>query len=413
MEKKYINYIISFILVMTTLILLIAGRASSSFVYQYGLPIILSVFLFSLFCLYTVHYYIMSGKKIEIKNHVRNKELLKNIIKISNSVLSFENPEEIYDLILNKAVKSIDDAKMGSLLIVNKDNKLEYKAAVGYDFNKLKNISLDLEDCFLYNQNHNNIDQACIIKDIHKFDKKKLDQPTYRALYQANAFVAKTTISAPIKLDDEFYGIINVDSDKVHSFTAMDLSFMEYFAIQVSTVIQNHNIYKKMFYLARYDSQTQLYNRPYFEELSDNMLDRAKRYGENFSLAIFDIDNLKITNDTYGHQVGDKLIQRFASKLKASSRKSDVISRYGGDEFVAIYLYADPREIREIINKLNAELDKNPLYTKQGKVYIKYSYGVSHFPSDGRDMKTLLKVADSRMYLLKDGFIKENSQSII
>lgn len=371
---------------------------------QHGVIIISFMTLLTICICYGIYRYVALSIEVQNVTYAKTKEILESVNEISDSILTIENTQQLFQLILEKAVKCIDDAQMGSLLILNNCDELEFKAMVGYDFEKFKNVNILLEDCFLYKYNHGDTSKACIIRNIEEFDKKNLDEETYKKLHKADAFITKTAISAPIKVDNKFYGIINVDSEKSDGFTDIDLSFMEYFANQISTVIKNHDLLEKMLYLLRHDNLTGIYNRYYFEELFEATFDRAARYNESFSLVMFDLNNLKMTNDTFGHQTGDRLIQQFAEGLKMKCRKTDIAARVGGDEFVAVYLYADYKDVECIINNLNKHFLSNPLCVHDMCITIQFSYGIAHFPSDGKDMKTLLKVADDKMYLYKDKY---------
>lgn len=375
---------------------------STSFKLEHGFLIISFMTLVALSICYGTYRYLTLRIRIQNMNHAKTKEILESVNEISNSVLTIENTQQLFQLILEKAVKCIDAAKMGSLLILNDHNELNYKAMVGYEFEKFKNLNILLEDCFLYKYNHGDTSKACIIRNVEEFDKKNLNEETYEKLHNADAFITKATISAPIKVDNKFYGIINVDSETFDGFTDIDISFMEYFANQISTVIKNHELLEKMLYLLRHDNLTDIYNRYHFEELFESIFNRAERYNESFSLIMFDLDNLKMTNDTFGHQIGDQLIQQFAEGLKMNARKTDIIARVGGDEFVTVYLYADHENVKHIIDNLNKYFLEKPLCVHNVCISIQFSYGIAHFPTDGRDMNTLLKVADDRMYLHKD-----------
>ena len=82
---------------------------------------------------------------------------------------------------------------------------------------------------------------------------------------------------------------------------------------------------------------TNIYNRRSFEDIFDKILNKALRYNESFYLVTFDLNNLKHINDTFGHLNGDEFIKSFVNKLKKSIRNSDVLARYGGDEFVGVF----------------------------------------------------------------------------
>ncbi|KAB3535785.1 sensor domain-containing diguanylate cyclase [Alkaliphilus pronyensis] len=298
---------------------------------------------------------------------------------------------------MEKAVEIIDGAEKGSLMILNKDNKFEYKALVGFD-KEIYKFKIDMKDTFIYKLGKGHIKSSYIINNIEAFDKKVMNQIDYERVKTSNFFSTKTTISSPIIIDDVLYGIINVDSTKKSSFKKDDVIIMEYFAKQAGAVIRNHQLFEKMLYLSQYDKLTNVLNRGYFEELFHKTIKKAQRYNEKFALVIFDLDNLKTTNDTYGHQVGDKLIQSFAHVVKSKIRQSDLFARYGGDEFIAVFFEIQQYELDNKIDEIVQELAKNPLIVKDTKLYIEFSYGVALYPKDAKEMNRLTKLADDRMY---------------
>jgi two-component system cell cycle response regulator len=87
---------------------------------------------------------------------------------------------------------------------------------------------------------------------------------------------------------------------------------------------------------ATHDWLTGLHNRRYFEATLANHIEVASRYGRDLSLVLFDLDRFKQINDTHGHDAGDDVLRQFATLLKASARKADIVCRYGGDEFAVI-----------------------------------------------------------------------------
>ncbi|WP_170834863.1 sensor domain-containing diguanylate cyclase [Natronincola peptidivorans] len=368
---------------------------------QYGFPMFLLISVMTFGICYFTYQYASNYVNAHRQNHEKTKEIMESILEISDSILTIKDKQQLFQLILEKAVQCIDDADLGSLLILKEDNLLEYKALVGYDKEKFKNLQLKLEDSFLYRYNHGDTSQSCIIRDVQQYDKNHLSQDTYEELYHADGFITKTALSTPIKVDNKLYGIINVDSKNLHGFTDLDMSFMEYFANQITTVIKNQESLDKLLYLLKHDNLTNIYNRYYFEEIFDDLLDRAERYNESFAIAMFDLDNLKITNDTLGHQRGDLLIQQFAQGLKSTVRKTDIVARYGGDEFVAVFLYADFQTVISIINNLHAYFINHPVVIEDAIIANEFSYGIAHYPSDGTKRKELLKIADTRMYLNK------------
>ena len=159
---------------------------------------------------------------------------------------------------------------------------------------------------------------------------------------------------------------------------------------------------ENLIYLAYHDALTGLKNRKAFYEQLQDALYHAKRYGAEVALIYIDIDKFKKVNDTLGHEIGDMLLLEIRDRLQGTLRKTDFISRIGGDEFVA--LVDDPNQIhptaiaKKIVKKLSEP------YNLKGNMidYISSSVGISIFPTDAVDMDSLVKKADQAMYMAKE-----------
>ncbi|MCD6151706.1 MAG: diguanylate cyclase [Deltaproteobacteria bacterium] len=155
--------------------------------------------------------------------------------------------------------------------------------------------------------------------------------------------------------------------------------------------------------LATIDELTGLYNRrALFSRLVEEH-SRVERYKENFSLMIFDIDDFKQVNDTYGHQVGDAILKNLAHFLKGNLRTSDFISRFGGEEFIAILPSTEMEKARRVAEKMRHMLGKKVFEDKKGAVKIKItvSIGISQC-TPGDTVDNLIKRADDALYMAKN-----------
>lgn len=153
--------------------------------------------------------------------------------------------------------------------------------------------------------------------------------------------------------------------------------------------------------LAYYDSLTGTANRTLFYKFAERFLSNAKRTNGILGLLLIDIDNFKNINDTYGHKAGDDALIEVANTLKSCIRKSDVVSRFGGDEFLVLLSniknYKDYNiVISRILNK------KNKILSYKGdKINISLSIGASFYPHDGNEICDLIMKADEAMYRVK------------
>ncbi len=151
-------------------------------------------------------------------------------------------------------------------------------------------------------------------------------------------------------------------------------------------------------HLAQHDFLTDLPNRLLLKDRINQAIAFATRYNKQLSVMFVDLDHFKKINDTFGHVAGDKLLQSVAARIVACVRRSDTVSRQGGDEFVVLLSQVGHAEdtvfiARKILSSLAA-----PYSIDQKHMYIKASIGVSTYPGDGQDAETLIHRADTAMY---------------
>ncbi len=168
-----------------------------------------------------------------------------------------------------------------------------------------------------------------------------------------------------------------------------------------SDVTQATLVEQRVQQLARFDSLTGLPNRSMFLQHLDASLERARATGSSLSLFFVDLDRFKAINDSLGHDAGDELLKVMAGRLSALLRNSDTVARLGGDEFVVLLDgNPDAATVSRVASRLLTELAE-PLRLSDRPVQISASVGISQFPADGADGATLLKCADTAMYLAK------------
>ena len=155
-------------------------------------------------------------------------------------------------------------------------------------------------------------------------------------------------------------------------------------------------------YLATHDSLTGLPNRSMFSQLLALAIDTSQRYERKFAVLFMDLDRFKVINDTLGHSAGDELLQTIARRLKKTLRASDVVARLGGDEFVVLVQETkNTRQVMSVARKILSAVIK-PLTVGGQECRVTASIGVSMYPADATDEGTLMKHADTAMYLAKE-----------
>jgi diguanylate cyclase (GGDEF)-like protein len=153
----------------------------------------------------------------------------------------------------------------------------------------------------------------------------------------------------------------------------------------------------KLKIMAIRDPLTGVYNRNFFNEIITNEINRTKRYGEKFSIVVMDIDNFKQINDDYGHLIGDWILKECALILGKSIRSSDLLVRFGGDEFLVVTLETGSEECRALSCRVDQHLAVWNKEHSSPDYGLSISIGCAMY-EQGKDLMEVIKEADSRMY---------------
>ncbi|MBB3111891.1 diguanylate cyclase (GGDEF)-like protein [Paenibacillus phyllosphaerae] len=157
--------------------------------------------------------------------------------------------------------------------------------------------------------------------------------------------------------------------------------------------------YDKAVYYSDMDTLTDLYNRRFMIKAFDKIKAFANRMDGNLFLLVIDCDNFKYINDHYGHAKGDQVLSAIGKTLIKSTRDSDLVARWGGDEFVIVGHYKDGgKGLEAMLHRLEGQLAE---LSGRMKLPISVSIGSAVFPTDGADLDQLLRIADENMYVTK------------
>jgi len=158
---------------------------------------------------------------------------------------------------------------------------------------------------------------------------------------------------------------------------------------------------EKLERLANFDPLTGLYNRRAIFAKLRELINRANRYKEHFSLIMLDIDHFKRVNDHYGHLTGDEVIEKIASLILQNIRDTDIVGRYGGEEFIFILPQTNLSSAWVIAERIRSIIEKAETKTPAGNVFtVTVSQGLSEWER-GEDAKSLISCADEALYKAK------------
>jgi len=153
--------------------------------------------------------------------------------------------------------------------------------------------------------------------------------------------------------------------------------------------------------LSETDDLTGVLNMRAFVTLAERVSQQAGRYARPFSVLMIDSDSLKQVNDTQGHETGNRLLQQIVECIRGRLRQTDLIARYGGDEFVALLPETPCNGAACVAERIRKSVESTPLGTRESSVSTSVSIGVACYPDHGVDFETVLEKADQAMYASK------------
>jgi diguanylate cyclase (GGDEF)-like protein len=204
-----------------------------------------------------------------------------------------------------------------------------------------------------------------------------------------------SAIGVPMEADGRVIGVLTAGSRQVRKFDALDTGVLQRLARQGSVALQNAQLHASLHALAITDPLTQLPNRRRLQIHLEHEVAAARR-GRALAIAVFDIDNFKHYNDTFGHVAGDDILKAFAEVLNHENRAMNLVARFGGDEFVSVLTDTNLEGIRAYVERVKARAATHDTLNKFG---IHVSAGIAEFdPDKMATVNDLLRSADADMY---------------
>ena len=177
-------------------------------------------------------------------------------------------------------------------------------------------------------------------------------------------------------------------------------------AFCTSLLVDNINTAKtRIRALSDRDELTSLYNLRAFTRLAEQEHDKASRTDRSYAVLMIDIEHLKAVNDTYGHEAGNRAVKLVGEALVRLTRSTDVVARYGGDEFVVLLAGADKEVADEVAQRIRNVVFSTSLEVDVKMVRLKVNVGAAAFPDGGATLDVVMKLADRLMY--KDKELRE------
>jgi len=209
---------------------------------------------------------------------------------------------------------------------------------------------------------------------------------------------SRSALCIPIKYGETLLGLLNVESRNERAFEPQDVLILGTLVDLLATALHNAFVFQKLQQQSITDGLTGIKTRRFFWEALSAEWKRASRSGRSFSVVLMDLDKFKEVNDTMGHFQGDLVLARVGRLLEQQSRQSNVVARYGGDEFVILMPETGPEQAQVLAERLRQGIAADPMMNEH---HITASFGVASFPNHGFSIEDVIRVADAGMYVSK------------
>jgi len=209
---------------------------------------------------------------------------------------------------------------------------------------------------------------------------------------------ARSVLCIPLTYGETLLGVLNIESKNEQAFKDQDVLILRTLADLLATALHNAFVFQKLQQQSITDGLTGIKTRRFFLEAVQGEWKRASRSGRPFSVVMIDLDKFKEVNDGMGHLEGDLVLARVGRLLEQKCRQSNVVARYGGDEFVILMPETGIEQAQILSERLRLWVATDPMLNER---HISGSFGVASFPLHGSTVEDIMRVADAGMYVSK------------
>src|SRR5215470_7341592 len=302
---------------------------------------------------------------------------------VSKTAISSEDAEQMLAEIVSNIQKNFQFDHIGIGILDYATKEIEIRAEAGTTAHeKGKKIQLG----------------AGIVGRVARTGEAALVNASDSGQLQAVLPNSRTVLCIPITYGDTLLGVLNVESKKENAISPEDVLVMNTLADLLATALHNSFVFQKLQTQSITDGLTGIKTRRFFWEALSAEWKRASRSGRPFSVVLVDLDKFKEVNDTFGHLEGDLVLARVGRLLEQKCRQSNVVARYGGDEFVILMPETGVEQAQILAERLRLWLATDPMLSEH---HITGSFGVASFPVHGFSAEDIIRVADAGMYVSK------------
>ena len=313
----------------------------------------------------------------------RRSRQLAFLNNVSKMAISSESSEQMLVSIVSEIQKNFRYDHIGIGIFDYVSKEIEIKAEAGITNQALgKRIPLG----------------AGILGRVARTGEKALVQSSDPAQLQGVIPGSRSVLCIPVTYGETLLGVLNVESREADAFSPQDTLIMNTMADLLATALHNAFVFQKLQQQSITDGLTGLKTRRYFWESLSSEWKRAARSGRPFSVVLMDLDKFKEVNDSLGHLEGDLVLARVGRILEQKSRQSNIVARYGGDEFIVLMPETGAEQAQILAERLRLWIATDPMLSQH---HITGSFGVGSYPAHGSSAEDIIRAADTGMYISK------------
>jgi diguanylate cyclase (GGDEF)-like protein len=321
-------------------------------------------------------------------------QVLADIVATANSVLE---PQRVIAVIMSHIQQLIPSEAWSILLVDEKKKELTFEMALGEKGEDFSDIRLKIGEGIAGWVAQTG--KPVIVNDV-------ASDPRFQGRYdEQTQFHTRSILCAPLVSRGSTIGVVEILNRASGSrFTKRDLNLLLTLVEPAAIALENALLFQKTEKLAITDDLTKLYNSHYLNTSLGKEIDRASQERTALALIFLDLDGFKGVNDQHGHLCGSRTLFEVGSILKQAVREEDIVSRYGGDEFVVVLPNTDSKVALAIARRIRRGLKAHAFLGEFGlAVHLSASFGIACFPEHGSAPHDLIQKADQAMYSVKEG----------
>jgi len=322
----------------------------------------------------------------------RRLAILTDVVKTANSILE---PRKVIELVVEK-IRELIPSEAWSLMMVDEEKQeLVFEAAVGAKARDVSAVRLKIGEgvagwvaqC----------GKPAIVNDAPRDPRfsPRVDTRTQ--------FETRSILCAPLVSRGRTIGVLEIINKQGGPFTRADLQLVLTLVEPCAIAIENAILFQRTEQLTITDDLTRLFNSRYLNLYLGREIKRCKRHGIPLSVIFLDLDGFKGINDQYGHLAGSGTLTEVGGILAEGVRESDILARYGGDEFVVVLPETPASGALVIAERLRRAIEEHRFLEPQGiAARISASFGISTYPDHALSPEGLIQKADQAMYRVKE-----------